>query len=73
MVDVSRAVFLVPQVAFLFQNSQKRPDGRGHRRIGKLFANLGRRGMSAPVDDVHDLAFATTEMGCLRRGASHDG
>src|SRR6185437_10802952 len=67
VIDVARALFFVPEMALLLEDAEQRAHRGGARRIGDLIVDLGRRGVTAAVDDVHDLPFAAAE---LRRGGS---
>src|SRR6185437_3434768 len=55
VIDVARALFFVPEMALLLEDAEQRAHRGGARRIGDLIVDLGRRRVTAAVDDVHDL------------------
>src|SRR5262249_25623396 len=71
LIDVSRAVALVPDMALLLENGEMRADRGIGRRIGDLLEDL-RSGCPAElVERIHDLALAAAvavSCGSLSRG-----
>ena len=60
--DVSRTVPFVPYVPLFLQQSQHAADRRVTRLIGKVGQDFGRRRTLSADEDVHDLAFAATQL-----------
>jgi hypothetical protein len=61
-----RAVDLVADVAFLLEHAQLGPHGRVARVPRQVVHHFRGSGALAPVEDVHDLAFAAAENGVER-------
>ena len=59
----ARAVDLVRQMPFRFQDTEQGPHRRVAGRIGETGMHLAGRGPAEAVDEVHDLAFATGQRG----------
>ena len=55
-------VLLVPDVPFVFENPQHRPDRRVAGRIRQRGLDFGRRRATLAIKDVHDLPFAAAEV-----------
>ena len=61
-IDVARAVLLVAEMAFAFQQAQHAAHRGIRRRIREIAENLGCACFGAPIDDLHDLSFSPAEL-----------
>src|SRR3954470_13185218 len=68
LVHVAEAILLVREVALVLEEVEHRPHGRVARRVREVLADVADRGAAEPVDDVHDLSLAATEVGVRGRG-----
>ncbi len=66
-VDVARALLIVVHVALFFEHAKLRPDGGIAGIAGQPRHHLAGRRAAEPVEDVHDLAFASGERRGLER------
>ena len=53
----------MPQVPLLFQDAEKGANGGLAGRVVQVGQDLGRRGLAAAVDDLHDLPLTAAEAG----------
>ena len=60
-VDITRAFLVVQDVPLFFEHTKLRPHGRIVGLAGQLRHHLRGSRASAPVEDVHDLAFAAAQ------------
>jgi hypothetical protein len=61
-------LFLVPDVAFLFENPKKSSHGGIAGIPGQFLLDFGRRRGAEAIKDVHDVSFAACECEVTRFG-----
>src|SRR5437764_526406 len=72
-VDVPEPFFLVPDMPLRLEHPQLSAHGRITGVSGEVLHNVGGRGASAPVEDVHDLTLAARQHGVrIRSVGAHD-
>jgi len=57
------AALAVAEMAFLLQNAQEGADRSARRRVGEPLEDVGSSGLTAGVNNLHDLPLTAAEMG----------